>query len=134
MSVYAGKDVVVKVSASASSGYAVVGEQDSVSVDLNVDLEDTTAFGNDAHEQTALLFDGGVEISGRYDASDAGIVIIEAGFRARSSVWAQVAWYSTTGENVECVVSSFKRNAAPNGTVKFSASLKAVAQSDTTIH
>lgn len=134
MSVYAGKDVVVKVSAAASSGYATVGEQDSVDVSLNVDLEDVTSFGDEAHDQTALLFDGGVEISGRYDGADSGIAIIESGFRNRTDVWAQVTWYSTTGENVQCVVSAFKRSAAPNGTVKFSASLKAKAQSDTTLH
>ena len=134
MTVYAGKDVVLKVSAAAGSGYATVGEQDSVSVDLSLDLEDVTAFGDEAHAKSGLLFDGGVEISGRYDAADAGITIIEAGFRARTSVWAQVTWYGTTGENVECLVSNFKRSAAPTGTVKFTASLKAIAQSDTTLH
>lgn len=134
MTTYPGKDVTIEVSAAAGSGYAVVGELDSSSVDLSVDLEDVTSFGDEARKQLALLFDGGVELGGRYDAADAGIVILASAFFGRSSVWVQATWSGAVGTNIECLVSSFKRSAAPNGTVKVTFSLKAVAESDTTLH
>lgn len=133
MTVIAGYDVTVSVSSDDSTYYELNG-LDNLSASLDADTCDITDFGDAAHDYLANLFAGSFEIGGWFDAASNGVVSLINAMRGGSALWLQAEFGSGAALNVKCKVESVKLDNSHDCTVKWSASLKAIAQSDTTAH
>jgi len=127
-----GSDVTVSVSSDDSTYYELNG-LDNLSNALDVDLCDYTDFGDDAHAQLPALFNGSFEIGGWFDAVANGQLLLIDALKDGSAIWCQ-AEFGSTAVNVKCKVEKFSFDAPHDCVVKFSATMKAIAESDTVAH
>ena len=135
MTISAGINCVIQVSASASTGYSGITRATSISTSgMARDLLDASHLGTIYKNRIYGLMNGSLSVTCDYNESAGTQTLIRTSYVNRSDIWIQFMPDGSTGFNVQCLVSEFSFDVSVDGKITWSATFEFNGLPDTTIH